>query len=992
MTGAAAGDVSGSAQAKRFKSILSQLAISNQLSVETTFQRRENGSSYARLSMVPAPGRHYLQYRSSWFQVERTRERAMVDLKSGTPWETVTITALARDKNLLIQMLEEAKQAALAAEEGKTVVYTSYGPEWRPFGSPRRRREIDSVVLNAGLSDFIVKDVKNFLGNGKWYHERGIPYRRGYLLYGPPGTGKTSFIQALAGHMEYNICVMNLSERGMTDDRLAHLLTNSPPRSLILLEDIDAAFAQRDPNEKQGFASMVTFSGLLNALDGVAASEERLVFMTTNHLERLDPALIRPGRVDVKVLLDNVTEAQARTMFLKFYPGEDSLADQFVAQIFPNVAEASETISTEDSIMSNNLASTSPLPSRPSSAPVTSSFDARATSFASGPRISWESISEAGVEGSFFTSQPLENDGTGNESVSNSLRSSAVSTGTSRPRDTRLANTFSSSISTIAENQIHVGISDGYIRASEDIFNSEEQRIKDDIVRILSQYLGDEGFHATKMTLLDEANVKWYEREEQQHEIRRIKKAILDGDWPEVDKLCSKPIMKNQKAFLYAMYKQQYLEYIDHHEIQKAFNHLTKRLKPLEHLATTPTEFRDICYLLTAKSVHDAPSFKTWEGIGPSREKLAEHFQTMMDVEHTDDDGNTFIPPNRLLTLLRQAVAYQIEFSRYHPRIAPRITTLLQDYQTLIIPNAVKSTFVGHKGNIKCVEFTGEEGRKIVSGSSDNTCRVWDTETAECVGVLEGHTSRIWELTSNKSGSIVASASGDSTVKLWDMKDPKMPCVSTLVGGSGDIYSVKYHPNETHIASAGYDKVIRLFDVERGTVVKTFTGHQLAVSKIIFSPLGNLIVSGSKDNTIKFWDIVSGLCIKTIASHLGEVTSVDMSSNGTLLLSSSKDNSNRLWDVRTVRPIRRFKGHQNTSKSFIRSSFAGDSLVVGGSEDGLVHVWDMEKGTLLSRLRGHQGIVYSAAYNKHQSLFASCSDDRTLKTWWFDSGKPLFDV
>ena|SRR5690554_3668596 len=91
-----------------------------------------------------------------------------------------------------------------------------------------------------------------------------------------------------------------------------------------------------------------------------------------------------------------------------------------------------------------------------------------------------------------------------------------------------------------------------------------------------------------------------------------------------------------------------------------------------------------------------------------------------------------------------------------------------------------------------------------------------------------------------------------------------------------------------------------MHDLTTGQVVQTFSGHQLAISKVILNPIGNLIVSGSKDNTIKFWDLVSGVCIKTITSHLGEVTSVAMNSNGTLLLSSSKDNSNRLWDVRMV--------------------------------------------------------------------------------------------
>lgn len=74
----------------------------------------------------------------------------------------------------------------------------------------------------------------------------GIPYRRGYLLYGPPGCGKSSFITALAGELERGICVLNLSERGLTDDRLNHLLAVAPQQTIILLEDIDAAFLSRD--------------------------------------------------------------------------------------------------------------------------------------------------------------------------------------------------------------------------------------------------------------------------------------------------------------------------------------------------------------------------------------------------------------------------------------------------------------------------------------------------------------------------------------------------------------------------------------------------------------------------------------------------------------------------------------------------------------------------------------------------------------------------
>ncbi|KAI8614000.1 WD40-repeat-containing domain protein [Chytriomyces sp. MP71] len=542
-------------------------------------------------------------------------------------------------------------------------------------------------------------------------------------------------------------------------------------------------------------------------------------------------------------------------------------------------------------------------------------------------------------------------------------------------------------LSAASELQL-VGMHARLIKASDEVFNAKDPAIKQDIIRMIAQYLGDEGFNAAKMTLLDESNVKSTEREEHGMDVKRIKKCILEGDWPEIDRICSKPIVKNQKAFLYAMYKQQFLEYIEHHEIQKAFTHLNKRLKPLEHYQTTPQEFKDICYLLTSKSVQDVPSFKNWEGIVPSREKLVELFQTMVDSDSTSrQNASTYIPPNRLLTLLRQAVAYQVEFSRYYPRVAPKISTLLQNFEPIVIPNAVHKTFVGHKGAIKCVDFVGELGRQIISGSTDNVVRVWDTESAECIAVLDDHTSCVWDVASNASGSFAASASGDGTVKIWDLS--KMQCTSTLKSSTSDVYSVEWHPGSNHIVTGGYDSVVRLFDVERGVVVKTFSGHGLPVSKAIFSPLGNLIVSASKDSTIKFWDIVSGLCIKTITSHLSEVTSVEMSGNGTLLLSSSKDNSNRLWDTRTAQSIRKFKGHQNTSKNFVRAGFAGDSLVVGGSEDSLVHVWDLNKGTLLSRLPSHGGIAYSAIWNSSQSLLCSCSDDRAIKTWWFDPTKPV---
>ncbi|RZF40089.1 hypothetical protein LSTR_LSTR002492 [Laodelphax striatellus] len=308
------------------------------LSVETSFEQHDTGHIKTKYDFIPSVGTHFFKYGGRFIKIDRVREQQTLDLHMGIPFETVTMTSFGRDKSIFFNILEEARQMALTKSKGKTVMYTAMGSEWRPIGHPRKRRPISSVVLEEGVSERIVADVRDFIINPSWYEDRGVPYRRGYLLHGPPGCGKSSFITALAGELEYGICVMNLSDRSLSDDRLNHLLSIAPHNTIILLEDIDSAFVSREDSTKVASAyeglNRVTLSGLLNCLDGVASAEARILFMTTNYIERLDPALIRPGRVDLKEFIGHCTIEQIERMFIKFYLPENAhLAKKFSEKV-----------------------------------------------------------------------------------------------------------------------------------------------------------------------------------------------------------------------------------------------------------------------------------------------------------------------------------------------------------------------------------------------------------------------------------------------------------------------------------------------------------------------------------------------------------------------------------------------------------------------------------------------------------------------------------
>ena len=271
--------------------------------------------------LSPSTGVHFMLYRGRPMWLSRSRDTKAPPLtraygRGARVREQLVICTLGRDQRIVRQLLEEAVALETRLNERRLPLYVNVGEEWERVGS-RAIRSMDSIILPEGLLEKIVADLTAFRTAADWYGSMGIPYRRGYLLHGPPGTGKSSLVAALAGHFNAKLYSLSLSSATMTDERLIALVRSTQNASFLLLEDVDAAFVVR---EKSEHASGITFSGLLNALDGVASKEGCVTFMSTNHLDRLDPALVRPGRADMRVCLDHADQTQIKRLFERFFP------------------------------------------------------------------------------------------------------------------------------------------------------------------------------------------------------------------------------------------------------------------------------------------------------------------------------------------------------------------------------------------------------------------------------------------------------------------------------------------------------------------------------------------------------------------------------------------------------------------------------------------------------------------------------------------------
>ncbi|KIW21531.1 hypothetical protein PV08_02111 [Exophiala spinifera] len=351
--------------------------VLDESAVSKTFRIATSATRNASIEFEPSAGIHWFLHGGRIFQLLR-EERQSASVIGGSVStrvaETMKITTLGFSTSPIKELFFLALKRQHERELTQTVVFRSMQlypgrSIWSRLGL-RQARPMDTVYLDKGLKDNVIADIAEFLNPNaaSWYANHGIPYRRGYLFYGPSGSGKTSFATALAGHFGLDIYTTSLMDASHTEDSLISLFMQLPRFCIVLLEDVDCAGITRPISEpaqeidecgtlttrehsalRTGTArSPISLSCLLNAIDGVSASEGRVLVLTTNYRERLDDALIRPGRVDYQVQFRLASRPQARELFWRIYSPHPSGSAQ-------NISKFPLTVTSNDSKRISNL-------------------------------------------------------------------------------------------------------------------------------------------------------------------------------------------------------------------------------------------------------------------------------------------------------------------------------------------------------------------------------------------------------------------------------------------------------------------------------------------------------------------------------------------------------------------------------------------------------------------------------------------------------------
>ncbi|KAG9032408.1 hypothetical protein FRB95_001529 [Tulasnella sp. JGI-2019a] len=295
---------------------------------------------------------------------------------------------------------------------------------------------------------------------------------------------------------------------------------------------------------------------------------------------------------------------------------------------------------------------------------------------------------------------------------------------------------------------------------------------------------------------------------------------------------------------------------------------------------------------------------------------------------------------------------------------------------------AIGQVMDGHTSSINCVAVS-PDSNTIVSGSRDCTLRLWHGKTGAAVGqTMEGHTGWVKCVAVSPDGTTIVSGSSDTTLRLWDTKTGKA-IGQVLKGHTSSVKCVAISPDSKTIISGSDDTTLRLWDAKTGEGIgQVMEGHASSVNCVAVSPDGMIIASGSRDETLRLWDAMTGVAIHNVMKgHTGEIGCVAISPDSTTIVSGSGDKTLQLWDAKTGEAIRQaMEGHIDWVSCV--AIYPDGTTIVSGSDDNTLRMWDAKTGEAIGRiLEGHTGWVNCVAVSPDGTTIVSGSRDDTMRVW-----------
>jgi eukaryotic-like serine/threonine-protein kinase len=291
-------------------------------------------------------------------------------------------------------------------------------------------------------------------------------------------------------------------------------------------------------------------------------------------------------------------------------------------------------------------------------------------------------------------------------------------------------------------------------------------------------------------------------------------------------------------------------------------------------------------------------------------------------------------------------------------------------------------TLQGHAAQVASASFS-PDGSRVVTASGDSTVKVWDARSGAIVLTLKGHSAQVTSASFSPNGSRIITASNDKTAKVWDAKSGALAL--TLMGHTAPVTSASFSPDGSRVVTGSVDQTAKVWDARSGAETVTLEGHSAHVSSVSFSPDGLRIVTGSWDNTAKVWDAKSGALALTLKGHTYHVLSTSFSPDGSRVVTGSRDNTAKVWDARrTGTEDLTLKGH--TGPVFSASFSPDGARLVTSSGDSTAKVWGSRNDTEALTLKGHTGPVFSASFSQDGARLVTGSWDKTAKVWDAKSG------